>query len=232
MVFELMKPGEKGGDQGLVLKEAPAADEELQSAVLSQIVSGLENLRMNDVMQATDPRVAKLNFDAETVYQSDNGLVFHVVTAQEGSKIYARIRTVFDEALAKKLEARAAAENAEAEKAKAQAKADEAAKKEEEAGKTDTAQPSLTVAAAPEQAGKQAEGDKAKAAIQLSNADEALKLNSKFDPWIFEFVSYQGDKFRKNRSDLVKKKEKEKGEKPEEKAAAAAAAMNAQKTSP
>jgi hypothetical protein len=200
--FKLTRPG-LDENANFELDTSIAPDEEVQSAVLAQIVSGLENLRMSDVRQASDEEIKKLKFDEETVYQTDNGLVYRLSTVQEKDKIFAKLQVAFDEKLAKELEAKAAAaaekvkqeqEKAAKEAEQKQAAAEQAAAGKTEEGKTEGAKP--------------AEPEKPKAGPQLANADEAAKLSARFEPWVYQFASYQGDKFRKNLGDLVKKKEK------------------------
>ena len=245
LVFELKKPESKEAES-LELQPGAAEGEEVQSAVVSQVASSLENLRITDVKPASDTDLQKLNFDQETSYQIDNGLVYHVASAQEKDKIFVKLWVDYDQELAKKLEAEANAKNAEIEKAQAEAKAAEEAKKAQEAKEkgaaaqasaTPTASAEPGAAAASEPASEKdnnaadgtggddkavleatsAEQDKAdnktkevvpeKVKVELSSVEEANKLNTKLKSWIFEFAVFQGDKFRKSRADLLKKKE-------------------------
>jgi hypothetical protein len=204
VVFKLTRP-QSDENANFQLDTTVAPEEELQSAVLTQVVSGLENLRMSDVRQASDEEMKKLTFDAQTVYETDNGLVYRLSTVQDKDKIYAKLQVTFDEKLGKELEAKAAA-RAEAEKVKdEQEKAAKEAEQKQAAAEEAGSEKAADVK--PEGA-KPAEPEKPKTTPQLANADEAAKLSARFEPWVFQFASYQGDKFRKSRADLVKKKEK------------------------
>lgn len=208
--FELTRDDGAQGEaatKDLQLKGDIAPEEELQRPVLSQVASGLENLTLSDVKQAAPEELAKLNFDKTTTYKVKNGLVYTVTTAQNENKIFARISVAYNQELADELKAWAERINAvEAEKekaaeaAKAEAKPEE--KLDEKAQEKKDEQPSPA-----DEKGKQKE-QKPKVQLQLSSDQEAQKLNASYDAWLYDLASYQGDKFRKGRADLVKPKEK------------------------
>ncbi|HQH27196.1 MAG TPA: DUF4340 domain-containing protein [Oligoflexia bacterium] len=203
--FELVRPAEEDNGKDFMLQPAPGGDEETQATLVSQVASGLENLKFSDVKQADDAVLHNLVWDRETVYLTDSGLVYRVTTAKDQDKVYAKVRVAFDEALAKEIQARADAKKAEAErlsKDKEAAEAADAAKSQDVQAEQQSTAASPSPSPAPE-----TKPDMPKIEPQLSNSDEAIKQNSRLEPWIFELAAYQGDKFRKSFADLIKKKE-------------------------
>ena len=204
-----------GTPSDLELQEEIGPEEEVQSAVISQVASGLENLRIADVRSVEDPENSKLSFDMKTVYRALNGLIYTVETAKEGEKVLAKLHVAFDPAFAETLkeQARSAAEIEAKEKAAKEA-AGEVAKKaaEQQSSAAGNAQvsPESTASPASVPSAVPTPTPDPAAALQIASQEEADKLNEQFGPWVYELASYQGNKFRKTRADLTKPKEQPK----------------------
>lgn len=67
---------------------------------ISQLATGLENLRFNDVFKKGDSSIEGLTFDMRTSYGLHNGVRYIVDTAQRGDQYFAAISVEFDEAAA------------------------------------------------------------------------------------------------------------------------------------
>ncbi len=193
-VFELVPESEDGRKEGTPLAFKPAApvpvDFDLQKPVISQISSGLENVRFSDVRHADDAEVKDLVFDSETEYQSMDGLVYTVLTSQKGDKIHAKVRVHFDADLVKNLQELYAKRKEDRDKEK---------EKEKQAHPTPAPGETPTREEVDEPAEKSEQP-------KFSNADEASKIQARFEPWIYELANYQGQKFRKSADDLMQKK--------------------------
>ena len=174
---------------------------EVQEASLWQVRSGLENLRINDVRSVDDETLKGLVFDRKTLFEVSNGLVYTVSSAERDEKVYGTIRVAFDEALGSELkqefekakaEQEAAEKKARAETAKAVAEVEDSEKKETPEPKDQPTKP----------------GSKALKKLVLADKAKADELSGKYQPWIFEFATHQGKKFRYTIDSLVKDKKK------------------------
>ena len=191
-VFSLTRPAKTEGSVGelpdLKLQEPPAEGDEEQESILSQVRSGLENARLTDVQSAADAKDFKA--DRETVYQLLNGLVYTIATSEKDSKVYGTIRVKFDQALADTLKADQETRLKAYEAAKAKQDEEAKAAKEQTEPKKDAPVKSALV----------------KPELVLSSDAEAQTLTKRYEPWVYEFVTYQGKKYRYARTDIVAKK--------------------------
>lgn len=197
----------------LVLEGELSDKEELQSAVISQVGSGLENLRINDVKPMGETKDQSLVFDMKITYKSSDALVYNVWTSKSQDKIYAKIEVQFDEELAEKLK-KEAVQKAELE-AKAKKEEEDRKKAEQESSAAQVSSNSSSIQQVENQSSVSSSTSSSidpVAALGLASSDEATKLNSKLSAWIFELSSYQGERFRKSKSDLLKPKEEPKAD--------------------
>jgi hypothetical protein len=217
--FSLVRKGESlSGD--LLLQGEIGEDQELQSSLISQVGAGLENLRIEDVSEASSDNVKDLKYDFETEYQIANGLVYTLRSAEEDDKVFATLSVRYDAELGKKLEeiARREAEEKKKQEEEAQKKEKEEDESGEESAEGEESSADEKDSGDEEKKEEESEEEEAEAKplVELSSDKEAKEINERYKPWVFQFAKFQGEKFRKNRADLVKKKEKE--EKKEEKA--------------
>lgn len=63
-----------------------------------QVQSGLENMRIVDVMKEGDA-TAKLRFDRKTEYLLSNGLVYSITSAESGEQFFAKLAVEFDDSI-------------------------------------------------------------------------------------------------------------------------------------
>ncbi|MFN8389658.1 MAG: DUF4340 domain-containing protein [Bdellovibrionota bacterium] len=155
----------------------------LQQAVVTQVRSGLENLRIADVFPVGADEVKDLNFDLMSLYRTGNGLVYQISTAAKGEHFYAKIKVTFDHDLATRLQDEFAKKRA-AEKAKASPTPTPTPKSKDDD----------TVAVnAPD----------SEPTLKVSSDAEAASLNDQFSRWIYELPGYQARKLRNSKSDLV-----------------------------
>lgn len=181
MLFELVR-AEASGDAVLppmTLQGGVPGGKALQDAAVTQVRSGLENVRLSDVFVPGSETVKDLTWDFLSVYKTTNGLVYRVETAQREERTFAKLRVQFDDALASEL-------RAEAERKAA-------------ASPTPSATPTAQATGTPASAST----PEPKPALTLSNAEEAGKLDKHLGEWIFELPGYQARKLRYTKSDLV-----------------------------
>lgn len=165
---------------------------ELQEGVVSQIRSGLENVRFSDVFPKDAPEVKDLRWDWREEIRLENGLVYVVETAQSGDKYYARYRAQLNTGLTEKLQQI---------KDQVEKAAKEAPSPSPTPVATATAVPSAAATAAPSPAPTAAPTPKP---ISPATAADVEGLTKKLDPWVFELPAYQGKKYRQSIDDLVK----------------------------
>lgn len=170
------------------LSEPLTAGEELQEPVISQIGAGLENARMEDVHAAktfeeTNKEVA---FDRRSYFETQNGLIYTVDSAEHDGKYYLKVAVRFDSELAKTIQ-------------------DEIAKKNEQLKKEkEEKEKQQTSSQAAQENSSSSSFEPIKA--ELSTAGEAEKINAALSQWIYEVAKYQADRFRHTLADVVKTK--------------------------
>lgn len=150
---------------------------------ISQVVSGLENLRLNDVARRTNAvgnGALPVEFDMKTTYRLLNGLSYAVSTheSKESEKYYAAIEVKFDMERASRLVER-----------------EEQAKQEE---------------ASSIGSGDDSNSKKIERELKMSNVEEAKVLNEAYAPWIYELPDYLAQKFRSSKEDLFERAESQK----------------------
>lgn len=188
--FELKKTEKKGPVPEFTLDPPLSGDEQMNAVNFSQVRSALENLRLNDVLQSSDPQLKELVFDKKTVSQLSNGLTYTVLTAQkEPEKCYGKISVTFNQAFADAVKKQIEFSQEQVAKKKT---ADEQTKKgggevKPDQAATDGADNSTSTIETP----------------KLSSSEEAQKLSVKYEPWVFQLQQYMCSKFRHVRSELV-----------------------------
>jgi hypothetical protein len=179
----------------LMIEPAFTAGEELEESIVSQVAGAMENLNLNDVIKndANDEKVKSLTFDRTYIAETSSGVIYTVSTAEKDSKGYLKINVEYSPELSKKIEEETAAKNTERKK---QFDEEQAKKKEENKD------------GAKKEEATETKFEELKA--DLITKEQAEKLNQKLSPWIYEVATFQTDKFRKPRSEFVKKKEEAK----------------------
>lgn len=186
-----------------LVKTAIPEGKAVDSGTIGQVRSGLENLRIEDVISVDSEEAKGLAFDGKTIFQLTNGQVITVATAKKDNTVYGKVQVAFDEQLASVLKAEAEKVAQEAAKAEKEKKAaEEAAKSQETPGNTTnataetgtTAEQSVAENTAPPQID-----------LKLSSTDESVKENSKHEKWVYKLPEYLGKKFRYKLDDLIQK---------------------------
>lgn len=155
-----------------------AAGAELQDTVLTQVASGLENARLQDVLSAEEAK--ETVFDRRTEYATQSGLVYSVFSAAEANgRNLVKLEVRFDPELGRQIEAEAAAEAA----AQSAAAASSA--------QSEGASSSSSAPAAPSKP-------------QIATAAEAATLTAGYTPWVYDVAQFQAERFRRSREDLIK----------------------------
>ena len=164
-----------------------------EEATISQLASGLENIRISDVVPAAevDEKLKGVKFDNRTVYETNDGLLYTVDSGKDGEKLFAKVDVAYSDAVAKSVETeikshneRVAKERAAATPAPTAAKVD-AGDDEEEVDVADVPEVELLTA-------------------KLSNAEEAKKLDDRFANWAYQLPQYFSQKLRQTRESLMK----------------------------
>ncbi len=174
LVFSLSR--DSSADDLTLDGDVPAG-EEVQSSVISQLGSALENLRLIDVSRAE----GDFRADRRSVYKLNNGAVYTVETKGKGDNALGRIRVIKDPSWVALLKETTAQES------------NDSSGSEEADGSAPSGTESSTDAAG---------------VFAEVREEEIEAQNARFNPWIFEFPSYQAMKFRRDREDLFKKKDK------------------------
>lgn len=192
--FALARSEEAKNDGGstegeLALIGAPPSGEKLKDVVISQIRSGLENLRLSDVMKADDERIGGLQFDRRTVFRLKNGLVYQLDSAVKDEKFWAKLSVSRDEELVKELEE-------EIERIKKLKEERTKAEQEKQAKGGDKAQET-----------KADESSNIPEPPIVANLDEVKKVNERLQGWVFELAKFAAQKFRYSRPELFEKQE-------------------------
>lgn len=97
VVFTLVKD-EKG--ENLVYKGTAPEGKLLQATIVSQIASGLKDLKLSDVTKADSELAKSLNFSRTLVYKVASGLIYTVMVAEKDSKKYIKISVEFEKPVA------------------------------------------------------------------------------------------------------------------------------------
>jgi hypothetical protein len=171
------------GENGTWKYSLTGSTEDPNSVGVSQLVSGLENFRLSGVMPVTEDVASELEFNTRLIYKIENGLVYNIDLASQGEKQFAKISVKFDQELANKLTAEATAKQKEQEES--------AAQKEES---TDDDKESKPV-------------EKPK----MSNLKDAEATNSIYQNWIYEIESFQANKLKVSKEELLKKSSSDQG---------------------
>jgi hypothetical protein len=178
--FEMISVKEAEGKTRFDLDIEPNSKQEIQQTVVDSIASGLENVRIQDVQK--ESAESKKAFDQVTTYQLSTGAVFKVETFLEGSKAYCRIGVDFNKTLADNT-------TTETENLNQKRKAEYEVNKKAAEDKKETP-PAEFVPLKPD----------------VVTKDEVEKENKKYAGWIFEFPTYQIEKYRRTPDDLIKEK--------------------------
>ena len=190
VLFELVRAETVGGDVVLPPMELRGGVPEgkvLQQPVVSQVRSGLENVRLSDVFEPGAEPVKSLDFDFVSLYKTTNGLSYRVESAQKDERYFAKLSVTFDESLAAQLKARAESKSAEA-----------------GASATPTPGPSVapSAGASPSPSASPVPETR-KVELKLSSASEAEGLNKEFSSWVYELPGYQAKKLRYTKPELI-----------------------------
>lgn len=176
--FELTRvpSTEPGETTKLALREIPNGAQ-IQEPKISQISSGLENLRLSDVFKSDNEKVRDLVYVSKSVIRAQNGLIYTVqsVVKEGEDKGYLTFEVSFDGELAKGVAARIEQLNA--------------AQPKPESGEAPSTSKTKQTAPAP------------------SSTDEAANLNARLKGWVFEVPNYIAKKFTVTMNDLIKKEE-------------------------
>ncbi len=172
--------------------------ESLDEAALGQIRAGLENLRMENVFKGEGSEVKDLVFDKKTIYRTLNGEVYTILSASKEDKQYIKLDVSFDTQLANEIKV----------------KAEQAAKEKEEREKAEKEKQAAT-ASSSSQLSSSASSLPAKPLPEISSAENAKKIDEKFEGWVYEVSEFGAKKFRTERKDLFVKKEAPKLEEPQ-----------------
>jgi ribosomal protein L12E/L44/L45/RPP1/RPP2 len=159
---------------------------------ISQVVSGLENLQLDNVFSAEDlaKKKKQIQFTERTDYFLNSGLTYSVSTGKGKKNHYLKLNVLFD---------------AERAKALSELAAKDLEKTKEKAEESD-AKPASSESATPEAA---VEATKApvKPIVVMSSESEAQKLNEEYSKWVYQVPEYLAGKFRKSKEDLIAKPE-------------------------
>jgi hypothetical protein len=178
--FEMLSVKEADGKLRFDLDLEPNQKQEIQKTVVDSIASGLENVRIQDVAKISSEN--EKIFDQITTYELSTGAVYQVETAAKDGKAFARYSVSFNKTLA---------DNTilETESLNTKQKADyDQKKKEAEEKKEPLPQEFVPVKA------------------DVVTAEDMTKESKKFSDWVFEFPTYQIEKYRKGEGDLIKDK--------------------------
>lgn len=178
--FEMLSVKEADGKLRFDLDLEPNQKQEIQKTVVDSIASGLENVRIQDVAKISSEN--EKIFDQITTYELSTGAVYQVETAAKDGKAFARYSVSFNKTLA---------DNTilETESLNTKQKADyDQKKKEAEEKKESLPQEFVPVKA------------------DVVSAEDITKEAKKFSDWVFEFPTYQIEKYRKGEGDLIKDK--------------------------
>jgi len=191
-VFELTSDG--SGKFELDLQ--PSGNEEVQQPTVISVGGGLENVRITDVFKSDAENVKGKEFDMFTTYYLSTGAVYEVRSFSADSKIFAALSARLDPELVKENEKFTAELNE-----KRKAEYEEKKKAAEEAKKAE----------------EQAAGDKevSDSKVKFPQAYEPLKpdvvtdadiarVNERHSNWVYEFATFQGEKYRRGKADLLK----------------------------
>jgi len=194
LLFELVRTGSKdnSGMPQFTPKGGVPEGKTLQEPVVSQIRSGLENLRIADIVESNSALGNQLKLDFETLYRTTSGLVYRVRTGVLADKTYAKLTASFDPELVAQL------------------------KKEAEEAAAATPTPTATPTPAPESASSDAAASSSSASatpkptaspkppeLSIASEDDAKKLNAQFDQWFYELPAYSARKFRYTFTDIT-----------------------------
>lgn len=168
--------------QNVVIPEG----KQLQETIVSQVRSGLENMRLSDVHPRDAADVKDLQFDMTTIYRLENGLVYTVESVEQGEKdtrYFVRLSVQFDPAVGAEVESFNKGVEEEIAKRAAEAKPSDS--------KADAAKAPKDEKPLPQKK-------------PLSSEKEAEQQRAQFSGWIYELPAYQAKKLRQRFDDLVK----------------------------
>ncbi|MCB0344044.1 MAG: DUF4340 domain-containing protein [Bdellovibrionales bacterium] len=94
-VFSLQRTEHKEGEEAPMFALDSAEGEKPQTVAATQVQTGLENMRIVDVLKDGDA-TKEFKFDRKTQYVLNNGLVYSVTTAELGEKFFAKLSVEFD----------------------------------------------------------------------------------------------------------------------------------------
>lgn len=178
-VFELKASKDSAGKTKFDLDLQPASGEQVQEPTVSSIATGLENVRIIDVSPVDDR-----TYDQLTTYELSTGAVYEIRSMVKDSKTYVHIATHFDPELAKVTEQENAALN---EKRKQEFDAKQAEKSKDSEKDKESSKEEFVLTKP-----------------DITTADEVAKLNAIYSKWIYEVPSFQADKYRRTKTDLLK----------------------------
>jgi hypothetical protein len=176
----------------------PAAKEQIQEPTVNSVAGGLENVRLVDVfrLDSLPDYLKDKPFDQQTVFHLTTGAVFTVRSLEHEGRYFAAFSVMLDEAAVRETTEETDRLNAKRKADYEQKKAEaEAARKEEEKADPDIKEYKTKLPPAFEPVKP-----------DVLTAADVEKLNARLSPWLFEFQSYQGEKYRRGRADLVKPK--------------------------
>ena len=190
-VFRVTSTPEGTQPRVLKLEGSTKPGEKVEDATVAQLGSGLENIRISDVVPAAEAsaKLKGVKFDNRTIYETNEGLLYTVDSGLDGEKLFARVKVEFSPAVADKVQEEVKEYNAALEKERASATpAPEPAKS---GGDEDEVEiPDVT--------------EKEPLKIQVSSATDAEKQNARFANWTYQLPQYFSQKLRQTRESVVK----------------------------
>jgi hypothetical protein len=177
----LFKLSRESTDDEFTLDGSVPDGEEIQSSVVSQLGSALENLRLIDVSKYD----GEFKADRRVVYKLSNGAVYTVDTVSKGDNALGRLSVERDDEWISLLQSRSEKSSSDASKSESS----------DDSESTDSSMVD------------ESETEESTGFVAVS-VEEINNQNARFDPWVFEFPSYQAMKFRRDRNELFKKIDK------------------------
>lgn len=180
----------------LVVAQGLPAEKAADDASLSQLVSGLENLKLSDVLLATGEEAKDLVFDKLTRFTTNNGLVYVVQSVEKDNATYVKLTAHLDDNIVANLNAALTAAEEQAKKVK-----------EEETTSSSSSGDGAKPAAAENQTSEEQKNVSAPAPIKPATSSAVDAVNKDFGNWVYKLDTFRGKKFRMSPADLIKKEE-------------------------
>lgn len=178
--FEMLSVKEADGKFRFDLDLEPNQKQEIQKTVVDSVASGLENVRIQDVVKSSAD--SDKIFDHITTYELSTGAVYQVETGTKDGKGFARYSVSFNKTLADNT-------SLEIESLNSKKKAEYDQKKKEAEEKKEVIPAEFVPLKA-----------------DVVTEEDIAKEEKKFSAWVFELPAYQSEKYLKTPADLIKDK--------------------------